>query len=93
MISRKAYGKLKNIFQENKRKHNVSLSLYHETNTKTLENILVDNKLEYFYEYELKKLLKPSADPQYKDLKYTYNSTNAFLVLLVICFEGQYSTS
>ena len=60
-------------FPKNKWKHNASLTLYHETNTKKLEDFLVDNEPEYFCEYELEKLTKPSAYPQCKYLKYNLN--------------------
>ena len=65
----------------------MSLLLYHETNTKKLEDLLVDNKPK-LYEYELEKLPKPSADPQYKYLKYNLNSMTKFLLFLVISFLG-----
>ena len=66
----------------------MSFALFHETNTKKLEDFSVDNKPECSYEYELEKLTKPSEYPQYKYLKYTLNSMNLFLLSLVIFFWG-----
>ena len=65
---------------------------YHDTNIKTLEGFLVYIKLD-FYEYELDVLPKPSADGQYKYLKYTLNSNNAFIISLVISFLGPWLKS
>ena len=79
---------LKENFSNHKRKHNVSLSLYHETNIKIIEFFLVDNKTEYFYESEVKVLQKTSVDIQLKYLKYILNSMNAFILSLVIYFLG-----
>ena len=53
-----------------------------------LEDFLVDNKQEYFYEYEVEVLPKPSADVQLKYLKCTLNSMNAFILSLVISLIG-----
>ena len=47
IISRQSYRNLKDNFTNHKQKHNVSLTLNHETNTKTLEDFLVDNKPEF----------------------------------------------
>ena len=47
IIPRKYSGNFKYNFPDHKRKHNVSLTLYHETNKKNL-SFLVDNKTEYF---------------------------------------------
>ena len=47
MTSRKVYRMMKYNFLSNKRKHNVSLTVFHEINTKTLEGFLVDNKPEF----------------------------------------------
>ena len=80
MISRKSSRNLKDNFPNNKRKHNGSLTLYHETNTKSLEVFLVNKKAESFYSSEIEKLPQPSADPQHKYLKYTLNSMNAFIL-------------
>ena len=44
---------LKENSQTHKWKHNVSLTLYHEKNTKKLEDFLVDNKPKYFDESEV----------------------------------------
>ena len=54
--------------------------MYHENNTKKLEDVLVNKKREYFYDSELKVLHKPSADVQLKILKYTFNPMNIFLL-------------
>ena len=48
MISSKASRKLKYTFPEKKWKHNVSLKVFHEINTKTFEDFLVDNKPYFF---------------------------------------------
>ena len=48
MISGKASKKLKNNFPENKQKHNVSLTMFHDIDTKRLEGLLVNNKPEFF---------------------------------------------
>ena len=91
MISRKSSNKLKYFFPKHKQKHNVSLKLYHETNTKKLKEFLVDNKP--FFKYNTKKLPNPSADHRYKYLKHTLNSMNAFILSLVIFFWGHNSKS
>ena len=75
------------MFTIKEQRFNVSIILYHETNTKNLRIIWSIAK-QNFYESELEKLPKPSADPQYKGLKYTLNSINVFLLLLVISFMG-----
>ena len=64
------------------------LTILNETNTKKLENILVENKPEYIFETELLKLPKHIEDGQFKDLKSTLNSMNDFLLPLVIYFMG-----
>ena len=61
-ISRKISRNLKENFPNHKRKHNVSLKLWHEVNTKKLEYFLADNKQEPWYGSEVKVLPKPSAD-------------------------------
>ena len=48
MISGKAYRKLKNNLLENKRKHNASITMFYETNTKTFEAFLGLKKQIFF---------------------------------------------
>ena len=43
-MSKNISRNLKEGFQNHKRKHNASLTFYHEKNTKKLEDFLVDNK-------------------------------------------------
>ena len=88
MISSKASKTTKEIFSEKKVKHNLSLILSNETNTKKLEKVLVENKPEYFFKNILKKLPKHSEDVQFKYLKHSLNSINEFLLLLVMSFVG-----
>ena len=45
-ISKKASRKSKDTFPEKKRKHNVILTVFHETKNQTSEIVLVDNKPE-----------------------------------------------
>ena len=66
-MSNKISLNLKKNFKNNKWKHNVSLTAYHEKFTKKLEDVLVDKKPKYFDEYEVEVLPKPSADIQSKD--------------------------
>ena len=47
IICRKASRKLKDNLPDNKRKHNVSLTVFQETNTKTIEDFLVDTKPDF----------------------------------------------
>ena len=58
----------------------MSLTLSNETNTKKLEEFLVENKPEYVFKNILKKLPKHSEDVQFKYLKRTLNLINAFLI-------------
>ena len=80
-------GILKKI-PNHKWKHNVSLILWHEVNTKTLDYLMFDNKWEPFYGYEVDVLTKPSVDGQKNDLNLTLNSMNIFLLSLVISCVG-----
>ena len=48
MILSQYSGNLKDNFPNHKQKHNLSLTLYHETNTKKREYFLADNKPEFF---------------------------------------------
>ena len=50
--------------------------------------LFVNIKPECFYESELEKLPKPSADHQLKQFKYTLSSMNAFLISLVKSLLG-----
>ena len=43
-VSRKFSKKLKYTLSNHKRKHNMSIKLWHEVNTKKLEYFMVDNK-------------------------------------------------
>ena len=65
-ISRNISRNLKENFLNQKQKHNVSLKLWHEVNTKTIVYFLVDNKQEPCYDSYVKVLPKPSADDQMK---------------------------
>ena len=86
MISRKSSRKLIGNFPKNKWKHNVSLKVFHETNTKTIEMFWsITNQTLFTVK---KKLPKPIEGVQYKDLKYTLKSMNAVIILLVISFLG-----
>ena len=74
LMYRKSSRKLKDNYP-GKKKHNASLTLYPETNTKSFENFSsIINQI--VFESELEKLQKLSADHQYKYLKYTLKSMN-----------------
>ena len=64
---------LKQNFLNQKQKHNVIPTLYHETNTKTIGWGVFDKKPGCFYEFKEEILPKPSAGVQMKYLKYTLN--------------------
>ena len=74
---------MKENFYNHKRKHNVNIIFYHDTNTKKHEDFLVDKKPKYFDEYDISEvdlLSKPSADVQSKNLENILNSMNIFLL-------------
>ena len=85
MIFRKSYRKLKEKFPEKKIKTYCESNIVSWNQYPKLEDVLVYNKPD-FSKSELEKLPKLSADNQYKDLKYTLNSMNEFILLLVIYF-------
>ena len=66
-ILRNIYSDLKENFPNHKQKHNVSLKLWHEVNTKNIEHLLVDNKQEPWHDHEVKILTKPSTYGQIKN--------------------------
>ena len=81
-VSRNFSNNFKEKFPNHKRKHNMSLKLWHEVNTKKLEYFLVDNKQELCY------YSKPSADGL-KKIEFKYlKSMNLFLLSLVIFCVG-----
>ena len=84
-VSRKFSDNLKENFLNHKQKHNVSLKLWHEVNTKKLDYFLVDNKQEPWYGS------KPSACSKTKQSYFQYlNSMTPFLLSLVIYFVGSW---
>ena len=83
-VSRNFSNNFKEKFPNHKRKHNMSLKLWHEVNTKELEYFLVDNKQELCY------YSKPSADGL-KKIEFKYlKSMNLFLLSLVIFCVGSW---
>ena len=61
IVSKNISNNFKETFHNYKRKHNVSLTVYHENIYQKLEDFLVDKKLKYFDESEVEVLPKPSS--------------------------------
>ena len=81
-VSRNFSKNIKENFPNHEGKHNVSLNLWYEENTKNLEYFILDNKQEPWYDS------KPSADGK-KKFDYQYlNSMTPFLLYLAIYFVG-----
>ena len=84
-VSRDFSKRFKENFPKHKRKHNVSLNLWHEVNTKNIEYFMVDNKQEPWYDS------KPSVDGKKQHFNYQYlNSMTIFILSLVIYFVGSW---